>query len=103
MSIDPQTYERYRVADLHARTQGKALPEVLDDRRLLLTQDREHQIRVDVMEAMQKRLEQKTIGDLMRVFNADYLMHGASPDQVYKLVLQWVDTFVAAVKTKTLE
>lgn len=103
MPIDPQTYQQFQVAVLHARTQGKSLPEVLDDRRLLLSQDREHQIRVDVLEAMQKRLEQKTIGDLMRVFNADHLIYGATPDQVYKLVLQWVDTFVAAVKTKTLE
>lgn len=103
MPIDPHTYQQYRVAELHAQTRGKSLPEVLDDRRLLLTQEREHQIRVDVLEAMQKRLEQKTIGDLMRVFSAEYLIYGASPDQVYKLVLQWVDTFVVAVKTKTLE
>lgn len=103
MPIDPATYQRYQVAHLHARTQGKSLPEVLDDRRLLLTQYWEHQIKVDVLEDMLKRLEQKTIGDLMRVFNADYLNYGATPDQVYKLVLQWMNTFVVAVKTKTLE
>lgn len=103
MPIDHQTYEQFRVAQLKAKVNGLSLPEVLDDRRLLLTQEREHQIRVDVLESALKRLEQKTIGDLMRVFHAEYLTHGATPDQIFKLVMQWLETFVTAVKTKTLE
>lgn len=105
MPIDHQTYEKFRVAQLKARVNGLSLPEVLDDRRLLLTQEREHQIKVDVLEAALKRLEQKTITDLYRVFSlqGEDGMSMGTPAQTFEIVKLWFNAFVNAVKTKTLE
>lgn len=102
MAIDPQTYNSYRVAEVSAKVQGRALVEVLDNRRLLLTQDREHQIRVDVLTAMYKRLDQKSIGDLLRVFAPD-AAHDTTPARTFEVFKRWLETFITAVETKTLE
>jgi hypothetical protein len=102
MAIDPQTYNSYLTAEATAKVQGRSLVEVLDYRRLLLTQEREHQIRVDVLTAMYKRLEQKSIGDLLRVFAPD-AAHDVTPARTFEVFKQWLETFITAVQTKTLE
>jgi len=100
MPIDPPTYDKYRKYELRSMVNGRALVEMLDEQRLLLTPERERQIRVDILRKLVKRLGQKEPHQLLR------LVYGRDTGTTYEMfnaAKEWLDWFLNAVIDGTLE
>jgi hypothetical protein len=98
--IDPHTFERFQVAQDLARHQGLALPEVLDDKRLLLTRSREHDIQVRTLEDLLRRLDRQSPNKIMAYH------HGridGTPAEMFAAMRSWLETVSRNLANKTLE
>jgi hypothetical protein len=100
MPIDPPTYGKYQATELLATVNGRALVEMLDEQRLLLTPERERQIRVDILRKLVKRLGQKDPHQLLRlVYGRDV----GTTHEMFHATKEWLDWFLNAVIDGTLE
>lgn len=98
--IDPPTYGKYQATELLSMVNGRALVEMLDDQRLLLTPEREKQIRVDILQKLLKRLGQKEPHQLLMV---TYGRDLGSPYEMFQATKAWLELFTNAVIDGTLE
>lgn len=97
--IDQETFNRYQAAATEAQRQGRALVEVLEAKRLLLTPAVDHAIQVRVLEDMLRRLDRQTANKLMSYY------HGrvdGTPAEMLFAVKQWLEAVVRNLANKTL-
>lgn len=100
MPIDPMTYQRYEAAAARAQTMGRALAEVLDYDQLLLTEQQRHNLRVQALEDLYRRLERRSISEIMQF----YLNRPTgTPEDAYRALLEWLETVIRKTADKTLE
>lgn len=97
--IDKETFDRYTAALTDAQHMGAAAVEVLDARRLLLTRDREHSIRVEVLDDMLRRLDRQTANKLMSFY------HGrtdGTPAEMFEAMKLWLEAVTRNLANRTL-
>ena len=100
MAIDPDTYQRYLVAEKRARDLGLSLTEVLDHAQLLLTQHRRHNIEVTAVEDLYRRLGRQSPNKLM----AHYFGRvDGTPAEMFEAMKFWVEAVCRNLANKTLE
>lgn len=100
MTIDPQTYSRYLRARDNAAVLGMELSEVLDHNRLLLTEQREHGIRVQVLEDLYRRFEAQSAAKLMQYYLG---RTSGTPEEMFRAVQEWLEAVVRGTANNTLE
>jgi hypothetical protein len=100
MPIDPRTYERFYSTDKKARDHGLALIEALDHAGLLLTEQRRHNIRVQAVEDVSRRLDRQSVNKLMSFYVGR--VEGTSAE-AFAAVQKWFDAVCQNLANKTLE
>lgn len=97
--IDPETYKRFIEAEEQARQWGLSLAEMLDRRRLLLTQKREHDVGVTVMEDLLRRLSRQSPNKIMAFY---YGRVDGTPMEMFQALQQWLEAVVRNQANQTL-
>lgn len=100
MPVDHATYLRYLRASEKALANGCALVEMLDHDRLLLTEQRERQIKLDVAVAIYNRLKQKSGMDLLRVFNGTDM---GTAGEMFEATKEWLLSVCTALEDNKWE
>lgn len=100
MAVDPQTYSRYLIAEKRARDLGMSLMEVLDIAQLLLTQKRRHNIEVQVLEELWRRLSRQSPNKLMAY---KYNRTDGTAAEMFDAMVEWVELVVRNRANNTLE
>lgn len=100
MAIDPETYQRYLLAEKKARDLGLALTEVLDHSQLLLTKQRRHNIEVTVLEDLARRLSRQSPNKLLSHY---YGRADGTAAEMFDAMRQWVDAVCRNFANETLE
>lgn len=98
--IDQVTYDRYLEAAFLAKRNGYFLAEVLDKRRLLLTEGLELDIQLKVLDDLIRRLDRQSANKLMSYYLGR--TEGTAAEML-AAVKQWVDTVRQHVANGTLE
>jgi hypothetical protein len=100
MAIDPETYQRYLLAEKKARDLGLSLTEVLDHSQLLLTKKRRHNIEVTVVEELSRRLGRQSPNKLMSHY---YGRVDGTSAEMFEAMRQWVEAVCRNLANETLE
>lgn len=98
--VDPQTYGKFLEAQEQAREWGMPLMEVLDRRRLLVTQKREHDITVTALEGMLRRLGRQSPNKIMAYY---YGRVDGTAMEMFSAVQMWLEAVVRNQANGTLE
>jgi hypothetical protein len=100
VAVDPETYDRFLVAEQMAKKMGISLVEALDRRGLLLTTARKHQIEVRVAEDISRRLDRQSPNRLM----AHYVQRAdGTAAEMFEAAKIWFDAVVRNLANGTLE
>lgn len=97
--IDPTTYSKFIEAEEQAKRWGLSLVEMLDRRRLLLTQKREHDIGVSVMEDLLRRLSRQSPNKIMAFYCGRI---DGTPMEMFYAMQQWLEAVVKNYADQTL-
>ena len=100
MPIDPETYRRYLLAEKRAKDLGMTVMEVLDHAQLLLTQKRRHNLQVQALEDLLRRLDRQNPNKLMahNINRAD-----GSAAEMFEAVKAWIEIVLRHQANGTLE
>jgi len=98
--IDEETYKRFLDAQERAKQSGLALIEALDYRRLLLTKQREHDIKVALLEDLYRRLDLQSPNKLLSFYIG---RPDGSAAEMFEAVKQWLDTVTSYLAEDKLE
>jgi len=101
MAVDLETYQRYLLAEKKAKDLGLSLVEVLDRAQLLLTADRRHNLSVQAVEDVCRRLDRQSPNKLMAYFNGGRT-EGTSAE-MFEATKKWLEIVVQNLAKKTLE
>lgn len=93
--IDPTTYGRFNAASIKARHHGWALVEVLDRDRLLLTEQRQTQIKLDVLEDLYRTIEQAGVSAFLSPESAH---RGGTPHEAYRGLLEFIKSYAKVIE-----
>ena len=88
MPIDPDTYFKYEQAHERAKELGLAASEVLDRSGVLLTVKRRHDIEVQTMEDVSRRLRRQSAAKLMSFY---YGRNEGTAAEMFEAIQQWLD------------
>ncbi len=100
MPIDPETYRRYLLAEKRAKDLGMSVMEVLDHAQLLLTEKRRHNLQVQALEDLLRRLDRQTPNKLM----AHYVNRvDGSAAEMFEAVKVWIEIVLRHQANGTLE
>lgn len=100
MAVDPSTYEKFIQAEQRAKDLGLSLIEVLDRAGVLLTSKRKHDIEIEVIRDLERRLEVQAPHKLMSFYCGKPTGTSA---EMFSAVQQWVETIAQARVSGTLE
>lgn len=100
MAIDPETYQRFLLAEKKARDLGLSLTEVLDHSGLLLTKLRRHNIEVTAVEDLARRLSRQSPNKLLSHY---YGRGEGTAAEMFDAMRQWVDAVCRHLANNTLE
>jgi hypothetical protein len=98
--VDPETYRRYLLAEKKAKDLGLSLIEALDHAQLLLTQKRRHNIAVQSVEELSRRLDRQSPNKLLSHF---YHRADGTAAEMFDAVKQWVDLVLHHQANNTLD
>lgn len=98
--VDAETFDRFNMAQQHAKEQGLALVEALDFRRLLLTRDREHAIVLSAMEDIQRRLDRQSANKILSFY---YGRTDGTAAEMFEALKQWLEAVCRNYAQNTLE
>jgi hypothetical protein len=108
VAVDPETYRRYLIAEKRARDNGLSLMEVLDRDGLLLTKKRRHNLEVQAVQLVSRRLDRQAANKLM----AYYTSHisgptsgrvEGTPSEMFEAVKLWLEIVCRNLADGTLE
>lgn len=97
--IDQGTFERFAQAVDTSKRMGASLVEVLDARDLLLTKKRRHQLQMEVLEDLVRRLERQSPNKLMSFYMQR--PEGTSAE-MFAALQRWLEMVVRAFDNGTL-
>ena len=97
--VDPETYGKFLEAQEQAKQLGMSLMEVLDRRRLLVTQKRDHDIRVETLEDMLRRLSRQSPNKIMAYY---YGRVDGTGMEMFSAVQMWLEAVVRHQANGTL-
>jgi hypothetical protein len=100
MPVDPRTYNRFLSTEKKARDHGLALIEALDHAGLLLTDQRQHNIRVQAVEDVYRRLERQSPNKIMSHYIGR--VEGTS-SEMFAALQGWFEAVCRNLANKTLE
>lgn len=100
MPVDSRTYDRFLATDKKARDHGLALIEALDHAGLLLTEKRRHDLRVQAVEDVYRRLERQSPNKIMSHYIGR--VEGTS-SEMFTAVQSWFEAVCRNMANKTLE
>lgn len=100
MPVDPETFEFYEKAFNLAKRRGLTLVETLDRADLLVTEARRHEIKVQGVEDMFRRLDRQSPNKLMSHY---YGRVDGTPAEMFEAVKLWLEAVVRNLANKTLE
>lgn len=90
--IDTATFLKFCQVEAAARTSGRSLPEVLDEKGLLLTPARLKTLRLDVVTDLYRALEEVGIG---RLLTPEQTTRGSTPAEAHRAILEFIEKFAA--------
>lgn len=97
--IDPLTYGKFIEAEIQAKTMGMPLMEVLDRRRLLITEKWVHDIKVETLEDLLRRLERQSPNKIMAFY---YGRTDGTSMEMFLAVQMWLEAVVRNQADSTL-
>lgn len=97
--IDQATFDRFNDAVELSKRMGASLPEVLDARDLLLTRKRRHQLQMQVLEDLLRRLALQSPNKLMSYY---IQRPEGTAAEMFAAIQEWVETVVRAFDNGTL-
>lgn len=100
MPVDPETYERFLLAEKRAKELGLSVIEVLDRAELLLTPKRRHHLQVEAVEQMFRRLDRQSPNKLMAHY---YQRVDGTPAEMFQALQNWFEAVVRNYANETLE
>lgn len=100
MPVDQRTFEHYELAVKRAKELGLPLVEVLDRGGLLLTAKRRHDLQVEAIEDVVRRLDLQSPNKLMARW---YQRIDGTPAEMFQALQQWFEAVVRNFANKTLE
>lgn len=100
MTVDQPTYDRFVKAEQRAKELGLSLIEVLERGDLLLTTKRRHDIQVQAVEELFRRLDRQNPNKLMAYF---YNRTEGTAHEMFEATKQWLALVINNQADKTLE
>jgi len=88
MPIDQVTFEKYQLAQERAKELGLATIEVLDGAGVLLTTKRRHNIEVQAIQDVSRRLDRQNAAKLMSFY---YGRNEGTAAEMFEAIQQWLD------------
>lgn len=87
MPVDQDTFDKFQHAKVRAKDLGLADIEVMDRAGLLLTTRRRHEIEVQAMEDLYRRLERQDAAKLMRFYHE---RNDGTAAEMFEALRQWL-------------
>lgn len=100
MPVDPDTYEKFILAEQRAKALGMSLMEVLDRAQLLLTVSRRHNLQVEALEDLYRRLDRQSPNKLLAF---SYGRDTGTAGEMFEAMKTWILLVVTKFSDKTLE
>lgn len=100
MPVDPDTYERFVLAEQRAKTLGMSLMEVLDRAQLLLTRERLHRVKLETLLDLERRLGAQSPNKLLSYY---YQRPDGTAGEMFEATRNWVTIVVSRFADNTLE
>ena len=100
MPVDPDTYERFVLAEQRAKALGMSLMEVLDRAQLLLTRERLHRVKLESLLDLERRLAAQNPNKLLSYY---YQRPDGTASEMFEATRNWVTIVVSKFADRTLE
>lgn len=100
MPVDPQTYERFILAEQRAKQLGMPLMEVLDRAQLLLTEHRRHRLQTEALDDLLRRFDRQSPNKLLAHV---YSRGDGTAGEMFEAMKIWLELVVSKFANKTLE
>ena len=96
--VDPDTYQRTDLLVSMARHRGWDVTEYLNRAGLLLTPAQSKRIRVEALEYILDEMQRWRPAEFLR--RHDRSLVTATPDELYRCIVEWMEDHVTAAKEK---
>jgi DNA-binding Xre family transcriptional regulator len=100
MAVDPETYRRYLLVEKKARDLGLSAIEALDHAQLLLTAKRRHNLEVQALQELCRRLDRQSPNKLLSHF---YGRTEGTAGEMFEAMKLWIEAVVRNQANGTLE
>jgi hypothetical protein len=100
MPVDPDTYSKFLLAEKRAKELGLSLLEVLDRGQVLLTKKRRHDLEVQAVEDVLRRLDRQSANKIMSFY---YGRVEGTASEMFEAMKLWLEVVARNKANGTLE
>lgn len=100
MPVDPDTEKQFILAEQRAKALGMSLMEVLDRAQLLLTPKRRHDLQVEALEDLYRRLDRQNPNKLLAF---SYNRDNGTAGEMFEAMKTWTLLVITKFSDETLE